>query len=131
MSVLCLIGGAPFIPAWLMISALTEIIRLAAEKGSMLFSAVWQRLPHRRLARCCVVCRATSITMLAPLTIVLPASMHVLMPVLRPIKTPRAAVLLSRISRVPDRFALRTGVVRDVATGEIFIHRAGSMIPGC
>jgi hypothetical protein len=122
---LCLISRASFIPAWLMISALIEIVRLAAEKGSMLFSAMWQHLPHRRLARVlrflpryvayCACPDDDRLTILYRVLDQCASSDQ---------ETALKLAYFHAFRVVPDRFSLRTGVVRDVATGEIFIHRA-------
>jgi hypothetical protein len=122
---LSLIGNTSFIPAWLMISALAEIVRLTAEKGSMVSSAVWQRLPHRRLTHIlCFLPRyvdyysRTDDDRLTYLYRVL---------ALCAVADQEAALKLAyfRAFRcVPDWLPLRTGLVRDVATGDVFIHNA-------
>lgn len=119
-------------PAWLQPAAQTslaaEIVRLGLEKGLMAMSALWQALPHRRLAAwarqsgrpglrayAAYYGRAEA-GRLAYLGVVLQAWSAA---------EPEAAARLRYVRGwrvVADRQALRAGRVRDVAGGDLFIH---------
>lgn len=123
----------------LLIVGAAEAIRLYAEKGQMVFSAVWQSLPHRELAR--------------RLTPRLPAFPGILRSRLgcycdyyRLDDEQRAAYILHLLHQsereagqklayvsgfqiVPGTMGLRGGKVRDIARGEIFIHQRWTSDP--
>jgi len=119
------ISRSSHLPLWLTISAGAEIIRLTAEKGSMMFSAVWQQLPHRRLAQALpflpryvdyysrtaedrLTCLYRALTVCTSVDQA----------------AARKLAYFHAFRSVPDRLPLRTGLVRDVATGEVLIHNA-------
>lgn len=108
-----------------------EGIRLFAEKGQLLFSATWQLLPHRRLAqwfiphasrhswlaRYCAYYRLGDRERLQYIGQVIQNRAR-----LNPaVRTKLAYFTAFRV--MPDSYYLRAGAVRDVARGEVFIHR--------
>jgi hypothetical protein len=110
-------------------SMMAEGIRLISEKGQMLISAGWQMLPHREMARW-----VQSVRWLPMMRY---AAYYALDDdqrmgyVLRSMRE-RAAMDSDAARRfgytvgfriVPESHGLRAGHVRDVARGEVFIHR--------
>lgn len=122
----------------LYVPLLAEAVRLACEKGRMLASAAWQILPHRRIARALDApgvtgrcrrwwerplaryCRYYALGDEERLRYVLTAIGR------------RAAgdndltakiASVRRFRIVPPHHSLRAGRVRDVAAGEVFVHR--------
>lgn len=119
------------------LACLAEAVRLLTEKGAMLFSAGWQLVPHRSIAR-----RLTG-TPLAPLfrgycryyALSDRDRLRAVLQKLRAWSTrhPQAAQKLRYVSTfriVPETTGLRCGHVREVATGEIFVHARWTQHPG-
>jgi hypothetical protein len=113
----------------LRLSTLAEYIRLISEKGQMIWSAVWQMLPHRAVARWL---RQAHISFLARYTDYYALSDTERMACV--IKTLKALAhtdkdVYTRLAYfnafriVPHINPLRCDRVRDVARGEVFIHR--------
>ncbi len=106
-----------------------EVLRLAAQKGQMLASASWQALPHRTLARfvgervpraagsayCRYYGRADGVR-LRYLRAALRrmARSHSL--------AARRLAYFNGFRIVPDSHYLRSGHVRDIARGDVFVH---------
>lgn len=119
------------------LSCTAEAIRLLTEKGMMVVSAAWQVLPHGRLARrlsgtplervCSAYCQYYRLDDSDRLRVVLQtlkrwAATH-----------PQTAPKLRYVNGfriVPNETSLRCGHVRDVATGEIFVHARWTNQPG-
>ena len=107
-----------------------EVLRLAAQKGQMLASASWQALPHRTIARfvgehvprlagsayCRYYGRDDG------------ARLRYLRATIRRMARPhrlaaRRLASFQGFRIVPDSHYLRSGDVRDIARGEVFVHR--------
>lgn len=115
----------------------TELLRLSAQKGQMVMSGVWQQIPHRRIAALlqawgfkqsfvqtyCHYYLASDEERLSLITAYLkqiaPSS-----PIAR-----RRLRHFHGFQIVPDSHQLRSGHVRDVANGLVFVHRAWSNDP--
>jgi hypothetical protein len=121
-------GSAPAMLLGLIVGA--ELLRLAAQKGQMCASASWQLLPHRALAQFiakyapwlarCGYCRYYARDDAVRLHYLRSAIRRMVS--LHPVAARRLAYLHAfRI--VPDSHYLRSGHVRDIARGEVFIHR--------
>jgi hypothetical protein len=121
-----------------------EGIRLVCEKGRMCSSAIWQIMPHRQVAKRIAIidqpsCRAWRI--LHPLSryrrYYLLTDDDRLSYTLASLKReaaldPPAAHVLTYVQGfriVPTAHSLRAGWVRDVAAGEIFVHRRWTSDP--
>jgi len=131
-ALLALIAGQrDSLPAWLALLYAVEAIRLITEKGMMVFSGVWQYLPHWRIA-----CWLQSHPLIARHRI--PYCEYYALNDEERLRYALAALkqhtsldveLAQRLSYVsafrivPDDAGLRAGRVRDIAKGEIFIHR--------
>ena len=127
-----------------LVAAGAEAVRLAAQKGQMCFSGAWQRLDHRAIAgrigswraargwldltlrplgRYCRYYRLTDDARLALVeTALRQRSRH----------DPATSARLNYFGGfriVPDQHYLRSGDVRDIVTGEVFIHRAWTNDP--
>jgi undecaprenyl-diphosphatase len=123
-----LLGTALYLPLG------AEFVRLYCEKGQMVVSAIWQVLPHRAIAAKILArrtrraqggclaryCRYYALTDEARLEYVVAVLKR------------RAALdaevadrlaYLEAFRLVPRSHSLRSGHVRDVAAGEVFIHR--------
>ena len=122
-----------------------ETIRLGCEKGRMLSSALWQRLPHRGVARWigqrrrvgrrerwwlapfAQYCRYYMLDDDDRLRYVLYALQQ------RSVNDPELAGRLASLRGfriVPASHSLRAGRVRDVAAGVVFVHRRWTNDPG-
>jgi hypothetical protein len=114
----------------LALSAGAEVLRLAAQKGQMLASASWQALPHRTIARfvgerlprlaasayCRYYARADDVRL------------RYLRLTIRRLSRPyplaaRRLAFFQGFCIVPDSHYLRSGHVRDIARGKVFVHR--------
>lgn len=121
--------------AWGELLITAEFLRLVLEKGQMLVSATWQQLPHRALAERFRVCPWTWVrsychyyrkTDAARLTYLL----RVLRCWSRADGDTAQKLRYVRAFRMVDSTCdLRTGQVRHVALGEIFIHAQWSNDP--
>jgi hypothetical protein len=125
-----------FIDIWLIKAILilvivAEAIRLFTEKGVVVFSALWQLLPHRALART-FHGKFYSHLLKGYINYYILSDQQRLNKVLRNLKA-RARLLrntqtifklryVSSFKVVSDSIDLRSGKVRDVARGEIYIH---------
>lgn len=114
---------------WLALPLSAEVIRLAAEKGHTLFSALWQMLPHRAIALrvqhsplagvlgryCAYYALEDDVRLTYILTSLKTRAAHV----------PAFADKLAYVSAfvlVPRTHGLRCDDVRDVAHGLVYIH---------
>lgn len=126
--------------AWpLLIAAGGEFVRLATQKGQMVASAGWQALPHRRLAgwlaarlpagrprfvaRYCRYYQLDDDERFTALLQLLHRSAHYDQIVAERLQH------LHGFRIVPDAHPLRSGLVRDVARGLVFVHRRWSNDP--
>lgn len=121
-----------------------EALRLFSEKGQMIFSACWQLLPHRRIAHH-LQAKFTEV----PSKHALPEWLHrygsyymladedrieYILSSLRHyaaanVETSTKLAYLSTLRIVPSSNGMRGGHVRDVARGEVFIHREWTADP--
>jgi hypothetical protein len=120
---------APGAAAWVYVCAAGEYARLCAEKLPVIASGLWQIVPHRRIARRLRGSRYAAYYALPDAARLAQAARW-----LRalPRDDPGAAAQLDYFGGfrvVPDAHALRAGRVRDVATGEVFVHAAWSADP--
>ena len=133
LSFVLLLGGPPHMESLAIILYLpiaAEFVRLTTERVPLIFSAFWQLLPHRPFAlflrtQCIVPCWLTHYCQYYTLSDTERAAY-----VLRILKqlaigdedmTKRLSYIQAfRI--VPQEHGLRSGSVRDVARGEVFIH---------
>ncbi|MBI5297702.1 MAG: hypothetical protein HY869_19670 [Chloroflexi bacterium] len=129
-------------PSWLAllvdISAAAECVRLITEKGIMILSAFWQALPHRRIAQWMrgrtysrPLQRYASYYVLTDAQR-LERSMRRLKALVKLRGTDQTAAKMRYVTAfriVPDGLGLRSGAVRDVARGEIFVHAGWSSNP--
>jgi hypothetical protein len=134
----------PDIAYILCLCALAEMLRLFAEKGQMILSAIWQLLPHHRLARYIEI-RLTQTKLDSILMRHLvrycdyyalddAARIQYVLDTLRCYASadPEASAKLAYLGglRIVSSFCgLRGGNVRDVARGEVFIHRSWTADP--
>lgn len=133
-------AAAPFAPNWLtaLINAaiLAEATRLILEKGQMLVSAGWQFLPHRQLATqlqntrlkrwLSNYCNYYSLSDDERLTYVI----HLLRQWSRHNPAIQSKLRYVKAFRIVDNaLDLRSGQVRNVACGEIYIHARWSNDP--
>ncbi len=123
---------------FLELAIISEVVRFAAEKGFMILSAVWQGLPHRALAR--KICNNPRFHFLKSYS-----RYYILSDEKRLEKTLRRLKAMLRLANqkqviekmryvnsfriVPDSMGLRSGVVRDIARGEIYVHAGWSSNP--
>lgn len=133
---------ASHLPSWLAllvsISAVAECVRLITEKGIMILSAFWQALPHRRIAQWMrgriysrPLQRYASYYVLTDAER-LERSMSRLKALVKLRGTDQTAAKMGNVTAfriVPDGLGLRSGAVRDVARGEIFVHAGWSSNP--
>src|SRR5579863_1248480 len=142
-----IIIGPPgiYTPAWILYLPIgAEIIRLLAERIPVVFSALWQLLPHRRIALAIQsrqqtrlfwqlvarylhrYCRYYALTHFE--------RMHDLLLLLKA-RAINDADLSNRLAYIqafriiPQHFGLRGGRVRDVAKGEVYIHESWTSDP--
>ncbi len=135
---------SPVVKFVLCASVAAEAIRLFAEKGQMILSAVWQTLPHRRaavwLSRTFNLHSQSSLLKRRMLrycqyyTLDDEARMGYILNTLRRYVHGNAdssakLAYLSALRIVPPSYGLRGGCVRDVARGEVFIHAAWTADP--
>jgi hypothetical protein len=116
------------------ICAAAEGIRLASEKGQMVYSALWQMLPHRHIAHKLSrrysqsrYCRYYALSDGDRMAYVLGALKSLAR------VDPEVSNRLDYLCGfwiVPDAHGLRCDHVRDVARGEVFIHRSWTADPG-
>jgi len=115
----------------LVLAVTAEAIRLATEKGVMIFSALWQWLPHRSIAKSLhgKLCSHHVKTY---------CGYYILSDQERLEKALRRLRVFARLSKnkqtisklkyvngfkiVPDSIDLRAGEVRNVARGEVYVH---------
>jgi hypothetical protein len=123
--------------SWLCLSMSAEVIRLVSEKGQMLFSAMWQLIPHRLIVQ-----RITSpIKSQATENWLVKLSLRYhnyyilseedrIQYILRAVKAPalfdmeaiQKLEYVQSLCIIPQNVGLRAGMVRDVAQGKVFIH---------
>lgn len=120
------------LPAWfIVLFAAAESVRLVAEKGQMIVSAVWQQFPHREAAHWLMnyapdshwVGRYSSYYGLSD-----PERMAYILRTLKNFvadnpETSRKLEYVNGFRIISQECGLRAGNVRDVALGVIFIHR--------
>jgi len=132
-----------FIDIWLIKAILilviaAEAIRLLTEKGTVVFSALWQLLPHRSIAKK-FLGKFNSRLLKAYTSYYILSDQQRLNKVLRNLKA-QARLLkntqtifklryVSSFKVVSDSRDLRSGKVRDVARGEIYIHASWTNNP--
>lgn len=123
-------------------SIVAEGVRLVAEKGSMVFSAGWQCLPHRRMAHFVtqlVTLHLKRLLPRSPITRVLSRyvdyyvlsddqRMSFILDAVRGYAACDAGAsqklaYVTALRIKPNQQGIRGGSVRDVARGEIYIHR--------
>jgi hypothetical protein len=121
-------------PVWVTLayfSLWAEIVRLLCEKGQMIFSAIWQLLPHRTIANA-VHCAWGDAGLMTRYVDYYrlddhQRTLYVLQTVkARACKDKELSTKLEytrSLRIVPRHHGLRGGHVRDIACGEIFIHR--------
>jgi len=126
----------PLTSGVLYVSAIAEAIRLITEKGQMILSALWQVLPHRRLAchfkstaRWQCIARYGCYYMMDDAD-----RAAFVLTILRAKAAADAAAsaklsYLSIFRIVDSKRGLRGGLVRDVARGEVYIHRRWTSDP--
>lgn len=128
--------GSENLAALFTVSVGAEYIRLLSEKGQMVFSGFWQLIPHRQIAQTIIQRQASSKhwEQLAGWLVdycqyyALDDSERItyIVSVLHHIGTTAVAermAYLRTLRIVPAHVNLRAGHVRDVARGEVFIHR--------
>jgi hypothetical protein len=122
----------------LRLSLVAEFIRLMSEKGQMICSAIWQMIPHRAIARTLIGRQASYPAWLARYCCYYALDddqrMQYLLHALkrRASADPNAAARLEYVRAfrvVPPTDGLRCKRVRDVARGEVFIHRSWTNDP--
>ncbi|MFZ0545904.1 MAG: hypothetical protein WAM60_10730, partial [Candidatus Promineifilaceae bacterium] len=126
-----------YLVLWSYLAINAEIIRLVMEKGQMVFSGLWQKFPHWRVAAWSRLSLTSSKTNHFVLQYLKRYQAYYgleqeakVTAVLHRVKllaanNRDAANKLGYTNRfciVPDTMGLRAGKVRDVARGEIFIH---------
>jgi hypothetical protein len=120
------------LPFWLIVLfAASESVRLVAEKGQMIVSALWQQLPHRQAAHWLKLYAPDSLWAGRYYSYYGLSDHERMDYILRTLKhlpavNPEAGHKLNYVNGfriVPQECGLRAGKVRDVARGEIFIHR--------
>jgi len=121
-----------------------ELLRLVAQRGQMVVSAVWQALPHRALA--CALEQLSSTDrrrgwLLRPFRrycayyrLSDDARLHYILCTLQALAvadgdTARRLSYLTAFRIVANTVNLRAGHVRDVARGEVFVHRGWTHDP--
>ena len=118
---------------WLALPAGAEYLRLLTEKLPMLFSGLWQLLPHQSLAQFLLARRDSGWVgrwlegYCAYYSLATEQRLHFLIQLLktRAALNPTTALKLDYFQAfrvVPQTVSLRLGQVRDVARGEVFIH---------
>lgn len=122
----------------LLLSTIAEAIRLSTEKGVMMFSAVWQIIPHRSIAQGLHANKRSNIFRTYYKYYLL-SDEDRLVSVLRRLKA--LARLLKRTQThsklryvnsfqiVPGSIDLRAGTVRNVAQGIIYVHASWTNNP--
>jgi hypothetical protein len=108
-----------------------ECIRLLCEKGVMGWSAFWQALPHRAIAnllanryRSGILRRYIRYYILSDEKRIV-RSLSMIKANARLFRKPQTSEKLGYVNAfqiVPDEFPLRSGIVRNVARGEVYIH---------
>jgi hypothetical protein len=127
-----------FIKSILILSIVAEAIRLTAEKGIMIWIALWQLLPHRSIARR-LDSKFHSRFLQGYTRYYILSDQERIKKALRKLKA-RARLSKNRqtiaklryvncFKIVPDSIDLRAGEVRDVARGEIYIHASWTNTP--
>jgi hypothetical protein len=115
----------------LILATMAEAVRLATEKGIVIFSALWQLLPHRSIAkRFHGKLRSRFLQSYGRYYILsdqkrLKKALRKLKARARLFKNVQTSLRLRYVNSfkiVPDSIDLRAGKVRDIARGEIYIH---------
>ena len=126
------------VPLWCVSLAVSaEFIRLLAEKGQMIISAVWQQLPHRLVAHFMATHAPSWRWLHRYCTYYILDDEGRLEYVLRTLKHnaqndsefAHKLAYVNEFQVVSHDIGLRAGAVRDVAGGAIFIHRAWTNDP--
>lgn len=122
----------------LILSMLAEAIRLLTEKGVMIFSAVWQIIPHRSIAQRLNskkhygILKTYSKYYLLSDEDRLVTVLRRLKAKARMLKMSEASMKLNYVSSfqiVPNLVDLRAGMVRNVAQGIVYVHASWTNNP--
>jgi hypothetical protein len=120
---------------WLVeLSIVAEVLRLVLEKGQSLISAGWQRLPHRAIAARLKVSKGPLGRYRAYYSLDDQQRIAYALSALRRFsradhEAARKVRSVRGLRVVPDEVGLGSGLVRDVAAGEVFIHRRWTADP--
>jgi len=146
-AIILILTGAPsthVLPFLFYAPLVAETIRLITEKGLMVFSGIWQIVPHRRIARAIHSSRSSRVfwsglsKRLARYCRYYSLSdderaQHILCVLKSRAELDRDAAerleYVRALRIVPRRRSLRTGEVRDIACGEVFIHASWTNDP--
>jgi len=122
----------------LLLSVMAEAIRLSTEKGVMIFSAVWQIIPHRSIARRLHANRRSNVLkayckyyLLSDEERLVEAmrKLKALVRLLKMSKTNSKLRYVSSFQIAPDSIDLRAGTVRNVARGIVYVHASWTNNP--
>ncbi len=122
----------------LILSMLAEAIRLLTEKGVMIFSAVWQIIPHRSVAQRLSskkqygILKTYSKYYLLSDEDRLVTMLRRLKAKARMLKISETSIKLNYVSSfqiVPNLVDLRAGIVRNVAQGIVYVHASWTNNP--
>lgn len=126
-----LFEGKPLLLLFLKLAFIAESIRLLCEKGVMILNGFWQSLPHRAIAKILVDKSQSRIFRHYIRYYLLSDEERALRSLLRlrakirlfkKQETEEKIRYVTAFRVLPDKISLRSGNVRDVARGEIYIH---------
>jgi hypothetical protein len=129
--------ASPIIKDMLYACVVAEAIRLFAEKGQMVFSASWQSLPHRHLAKWLSKKPLLNTHILSYCQYYALDDKERIAYILDTLRAYAAAnpdtsarlAYLSTLHITHQAYGMRGGHVRDVARGEVFIHQSWTSDP--